>query len=162
MYMRHRPPPPPPPPAYISESKYGKFLVLQFDSLHPIWWGIWCQWSMSIHAIFFWGHSWTFLYSFRDNLLYPYKIHLNEHVFDIKKRTGIEYTLQREVTLNFYCDILAGKCWLSSLSSYLSGFCNSNYWAWVIKLKSSLEIAMPFVVANDCLNTSPQVSGRYW
>ena len=33
--------------------------------------------------------------------------------------------------------------------------CYSNYWALVIKLKSCLEIAMPFVVANYCLNTSP-------
>ena len=40
-------------------------------------------------------------------LLYPYKILLNVNVFNIQKRIGIEwvtffYTIQREVTLNFY------------------------------------------------------------
>ena len=62
------------------------------------------------------------------------------------KRGGSEFLLS---------DILAGKRRLSSLSSY--GSCNSNYWAWVIKLKSCLDIAIPFVLANDCLNTSPHL-----
>ena len=74
------------------------------------------------------------------------------------------YTSKRGNPEFLLSDILAGKSRLSSLSTY--GLCNSNYWAWVLKLKSRLEIAMPFVLANYCLNTSPhrctvQVSGRY-
>ena len=32
----------------------------------------------------------------------------------------------------------------------------TSYWAWVNERAVNLEIVMPFEVANDCLNTSPQ------
>ena len=69
-----------------------------------------------------------------------------------KKRTGIE--IQREVTLDFYWVTFwrenADFC-LCSPMAYVT-----NYWALVNERAVNLEIVMPFEVANDCLNTSPQ------
>ena len=71
------------------------------------------------------------------------------------------YTLQREVTLNYYWVTFWRKnadCRLCPPMAYDNvTLIIINYWAWVrVKLKSCLEIAMPFV-ANDSLNTSQHV-----
>ena len=63
-------------------------------------------------------------------------------------------TVQREKTLN----VNWVTFWRENADGRLCsphGFCNFNYWAWVIKLKSCLQIVMPFTVPNDCLTTSP-------
>ena len=63
------------------------------------------------------------------------------------------YCSKRSNSECHWSEILERKRRRSPLFS--NGFWNFNYWAWVIKLKSCLQIVMPFAVANDGLNISP-------
>ena len=65
----------------------------------------------------------------------------------------ILYCSKRSNSEYLFSDFSAGK--KPRVVHVLVWLMLSNYWAWVVKLKSCLEFAMPFAVANYCLNTSP-------